>query len=103
MTSPDRLGSVIAEYKFDYLVGKTKFPFGLLIAQHITEGALSSLLIERLEKEMSSFIRGMKITGMRQHTRNGKNGFLVIFENGKRIWCQYIVGADGSRSTVSNK
>lgn len=102
MKSPDKMGSVLAEYKYDFLQGKAEFPFALLIAQHVTEEALTKILVERFEKDdMSTFVRGMKMIGMSQEERRHRNGFLVSFEDGRKVWSQYIVGADGSRSVVS--
>lgn len=100
-------GSVLFGVDFKLLEGLTEFPYGLLIPQHITESAMARILQERAEKDNNGgivFTRGMRMTGMKEvekDTEHGrKKGFLVAFDNGREIWCQYLVGADGSKSTV---
>lgn len=89
--------------------GLTQFPYGLLIAQHVTESALVKMLEERAEKESKdcfSFVRGLKMVDMKEMSKDidgvTRNGFLVTFENGKTVWSQYVVGADGSKSSESH-
>lgn len=94
---------------FNLLRGLTKFPMGLLIAQHFTEYRLSKFLMDRgaraPENEVA-FLRGVKATSIKESIRDTsegrKNGFLVDFDDGRIIWCQYLVGADGSRSIVGD-
>ena len=95
---------------FALLNGLTKFPCGLLIPQHITEQGLIDLLEERAQADSSKqrdlqFVRGMRMTGMIEEERtidgSTRKGFLVSFEGGQKVWTQYLIGADGSRSAVS--
>ena len=95
--------------EFKYLNGWTQFPFGLVIAQNITEAALAKMLEERMESDKTNrfrFLRGLRMIGMKESERTTdigrRNGFLVTFEDGKTVWCHYLVAADGSKSLVSN-
>jgi 2-polyprenyl-6-methoxyphenol hydroxylase-like FAD-dependent oxidoreductase len=108
-SSPQSAGSTLARMDFSLLKGRTQFPYGLLIPQHVTERGLSDML-EEAAKEPSAngnlrFSRGLRMSGMKEEVReidgSTQNGFLITFEGGKTVWTRYLVGADGSRSTVS--
>jgi 2-polyprenyl-6-methoxyphenol hydroxylase-like FAD-dependent oxidoreductase len=106
---PTSAGSTLFAANSEYLKGMTSFPFGLMISQHITESAFAKVLQNRGEKDQSSevpFLRGMKMVDMKENERETsegrKKGFLTTFDNGRSIWCRYLVGADGGKSTVSN-
>jgi 2-polyprenyl-6-methoxyphenol hydroxylase-like FAD-dependent oxidoreductase len=94
---------------FSLLKDSTQFPYGLLIPQHTTERALGSLLEERARETPAQdnlrFVRGLRMTGMKEEEReidgSKQNGFLVSFEGGQNVWTRYLVGSDGSKSTVS--
>ena len=80
------------DVSYSYLQGKTDYPINLLLAQHQTEriviGTLTSLGISiKWEHKAVS----MAASG---------GGVTVGFENGSTIAARYIVGGDGSRSSV---
>ena len=80
---------------FNGLIGKTDFPFFVIIRQNITE----DVLIEKLENVGVPIFRPYRAVGMR---KNSKDSQLVdvSFENGQSITAKYVIGADGSKSTV---
>jgi 2-polyprenyl-6-methoxyphenol hydroxylase-like FAD-dependent oxidoreductase len=75
------------------LQGATEFPFALLIPQHEVERFLEAKL-EALGVEVH---REMRLTGMEASVAGGIE---LAFENGETVQATYVVGADGSRSTV---
>ena len=91
----DRSFNLLVGVDFNGIVGKTSFPFVLLLPQHITE----DVLIQKLANVGVSIFRPYKTVGMR---KNSKNNQLVdvSFENGQSITAQYVIGADGSKSAV---
>ena len=91
----DRAFAPLMGVDFNGLIGKTRFPFCLLLPQHITEG----ILTRKLNDLGVSILRPYKVTGMRE---NIKDSHLVdvSFENGQSITARYVVGADGSQSAV---
>lgn len=91
----DRSDSLLMNVDFDGLIGKTNFPFYLLLPQHITEEVLGAKL-----KELGiPVFRPYKAVGMRENPKDGV-AVDVSFENGQSITAQYVVGADGSQSVV---
>ena len=76
------------------LKGKTNYPFTLLLAQHHTE----RILINKL----SSLGVSVKWEHKAISIAAGDDGVAVGFENGSTITARYVVGADGSRSSVRN-
>jgi len=74
------------------LDGKTNYPFILLLAQHHTERILINKLIG-LGVNIQWGHKAISIAA-------GDGGVTVGFENGSMITAQYIVGADGSHSSV---
>lgn len=91
----DRTDSLLMGVDFDGLIGKTNFPFYLLVPQHITEEVLSKKL-----KELGiPVFRPYKAVGMRENPKDGRS-VDVSFENGQSITAQYVVGADGAQSAV---
>ncbi|KAI0064594.1 FAD/NAD-P-binding domain-containing protein [Artomyces pyxidatus] len=73
----------------------TRFPFYLLLPQHITEEVLGKKLKER----GIHVHRPYKVVGMRTNAVNS-SAVDVSFENGQSITARYVVGADGSQSAV---
>ena len=71
----------------------TKYPFALLIPQHEIE----KILKEHLLSTRVYLSRNQTVVGMRQ---NDRGGVQVSFEDGNIVNAQYVIGADGSRSTV---
>lgn len=77
------------------LEGKTNYPFFLLLAQHHTE----RILVSKLTSLGASVIWGHRAVSIAA----GDGGTTVGFENGSMITTRYVVGADGSRSSVRNR
>ncbi|KAH8980948.1 FAD/NAD-P-binding domain-containing protein [Lactarius hatsudake] len=91
----DRSDALLMSIDFDGLIGKTNFPYYLLIPQHITEEVLGNKL-----KELGiPVFRPYKAVGMRENSKDGR-AVDVSFENGQSITAQYVVGADGAQSAV---
>jgi 3-(3-hydroxy-phenyl)propionate hydroxylase len=80
----------IAEFDFERLRGETDFPFVVQTEQH----KLAGMAIERLGA--ASVFFGCKVVDLRQDG----TGVEVRCENGERFSADYVIGADGGRSTV---
>jgi 2-polyprenyl-6-methoxyphenol hydroxylase-like FAD-dependent oxidoreductase len=91
----DREDNLLMSADFDGLIGKTRFPFYLLLPQNITEDTL----IKKLNEVGIPLFRSHKVVGMRENA-NDCHAVDVSFENGRSITAQYVVGADGPQSTV---
>jgi 2-polyprenyl-6-methoxyphenol hydroxylase-like FAD-dependent oxidoreductase len=91
----DRNDSLLMNVDFDGLIGKTDFPFYLLLPQHITEAVLANKLKELGIPVFCPY----KAVGMRENPKDGR-AVDVSFENGQSITTQYVVGADGAQSAV---
>ena len=77
----------------EYLQGLTEYPFALLIPQHEIE----HILEEKLNGLGVKVGREMRIKGMEA---SDSQGIKLTFENGETAQATYLIGADGSRSTV---
>ena len=82
------------DMSWSYLSGKTDYPFFLLLAQHHTERILVS--------KLTSLGVSIKWEHKAVSIAAGDGGVTVGFENGSMITARYVVGADGSRSSVRN-
>jgi len=91
----DRSDTLLMSADFDGLIGKTRFPYYLLLPQNITEDTLRTKLKEVGIPLFSSH----KVVGMCENPSNS-HAVDVSFENGQSITAQYVVGADGHQSTV---
>ena len=91
----DRNDSLLMGVDFNGLVGKTNFPYYLLVPQHVTE----DILAKKLKELGIPVFRPYKAVGMRENLRDGRS-VDVSFENGQSITAQYVVGADGGQSVV---
>lgn len=91
----DRNDSLLINIDFNGLVGKTNFPYYLLVPQHITE----EILAKKLKELGIPIFCPYKAVGMRETPKDSR-AVDVSFENGQSITAQYVVGADGARSTV---
>jgi 2-polyprenyl-6-methoxyphenol hydroxylase-like FAD-dependent oxidoreductase len=91
----DRSSNTLLGADFNGLIGKTSFPFAIILPQRVTEGVLR----QKLASVGVSVFRSYKAVGMRQ---NSKDSQLVdvSFENGQSITAQYVIGADGAKSVV---
>jgi len=89
----DRTTPIIQLSLTEYLQGLTEYPFALLIPQHEVEHTLE----EKLNGLGVKVRREMRIKGMEA---SDSKGIKLTFENGETAQGTYLVGADGSRSTV---
>ena len=88
------LSSAYLEADLSVLAGRTKFPFYLIIPQPLVETILESHALS-----LGIPIHwNTKVAGLRQLDQGG---FQVTLESGHSIKAKHIIGADGSRSTVS--
>ena len=77
----------------EYLQGVTEYSFVLLIPQHEVEHFLE----ERLNELGVKVRREMRL---KEIEASGAEGIKLTFENGETTNAAYLIGADGSRSTV---
>ncbi|KAN0140849.1 FAD/NAD-P-binding domain containing protein [Lactarius tabidus] len=91
----DRNDSLLINLDFDGLVGKTNFPYYLLVPQHITE----EVLAKKLKELGIPIFCPYKAVGMRENPKDNR-AVDVSFENGQSITAQYVVGADGAQSAI---
>ena len=89
----DRTTPIMQLSLTEYLRGLTEYPFMLLIAQHEVEHFLE----EKLNGFGVKVHREMRIEGMEV---SNPHGIKLTFENGETARATYLIGADGSRSTV---
>lgn len=87
--------STIFKAEFSCISPYTKFPFILTLAQTVTEHVLE----ERLNELGVNVIRPYRAVGMKVGV--GGKGIDVTFESGETVKAEYVIGADGARSTVS--
>lgn len=89
----ERLHTGLAD--FSILDGHTKFPFILIVPQHITERVLG----QRAKEEGIVVHRPVKVVEI---NANHADPSLtdVIFEDGRTVQTRYLIGADGAHSTV---
>lgn len=76
------------------LAGKTEFPFVLVLAQQDTE----RIFERKLNEANVSVFRGKAVSSFEATDR----GVRVHFQTGEVIETKYLVGADGTGSTVSS-
>lgn len=79
---------------FSSLAPYTRFPFVLLLSQSKTEEVLEARLLEL----GVSIFKSEKVVGFNSKDDGNVD---VLFESGRVISAQYVVGADGVQSTVS--
>lgn len=80
---------------FSTLKPYTRYPFGLIVPQTVTE----SILGQHVKQVGIEVRRSLKVVGLRPY-ENDVNYTVALFESGQVIRARYIVGADGARSTV---
>ena len=91
----DRNDTLLMQVDFNGLIGKTRFPFYVLLPQNQTEDILNKKL-----KELGiPVFRSYKLVDMQKNTNNSSL-VDVSFENGQSITAAYVVGADGAHSAV---
>lgn len=91
----DRSHNILLGADFNGLIGKTRFPFYVLLPQPATEEVLSS----KLKEAGVPILTPYKVVDMRENPNDG-HAVDVKFENGQSITAQYVIGADGSQSAV---
>jgi 2-polyprenyl-6-methoxyphenol hydroxylase-like FAD-dependent oxidoreductase len=89
----DRTTPIIQLSLTEYLQGLTEYPYALLIPQHEVE----HILEEKLNELGVKVHREMRIKGIQA---SDLEGIKLTFENGETAQATYLIGADGSRSTV---
>lgn len=86
-------GGVFAEFHMGDLVGETRFPYRL----HLEQSRITPVMVERLRafpNARIAFARG--VLGLTQD----EDGVSVGLEGGTKVGAQYVLAADGARSTV---
>ena len=84
---------LIAEFDFAQLEGETAYPFVVQTEQH----KLANMAIARLGGMPNAEVRmGARVTGVRQQS----DDVHVTCESGESLVADYVIGADGGRSTV---
>lgn len=83
----------IAEFDFERLRGETDFPFVVQTEQH----KLARMALERLRRMDNAEVRlSHKLVALDQ----SGEGVTARCENGEELVADYVIGADGGRSTV---
>jgi 3-(3-hydroxy-phenyl)propionate hydroxylase len=84
---------LIAEFDFERLKGETAFPYVVQTEQH----KLAGMAIARLRALPNADVRmGTRVAGVTQNSESVE----VLCENGLQFSADYVIGADGGRSTV---
>src|SRR5574341_1353773 len=84
---------LVAEFDFERLKGETSYPFVVQTEQH----KLANMAITRLGGMANVDVRmGARVVGLTQDAHSAE----VICEDGERFTGEYVIGADGGRSTV---
>jgi len=91
----DRSDTLLMGVDFNGLVGKTRFPFYVILPQNITE----EILDQKLKDVGIPVFRSYKLVDIRKNPNDG-HVVDVSFENGQSITAEYVIGADGSQSAV---
>ena len=89
----DRTTPIVQTSFTEYLQGVTEYPFVLLIQQHRVEHFLE----EKLNELGVKVHREMRLQAMEA---SDSEGIKLTFDNGETAQATYLIGADGSRSTV---
>ena len=91
----DRNDARLMTADYNGLIGKTRFPFYVLLPQNQTEDVLN----KKLQEVGIPVFRSYKVVDM--HENPNDNSLVdVSFENGQSITAAYVVGADGAHSAV---
>jgi 2-polyprenyl-6-methoxyphenol hydroxylase-like FAD-dependent oxidoreductase len=84
---------VLMNVAFDWL--PTAYPYTLLVSQAVTE----SVLLTRLQQLGGRVLRPYTLTGLDQD----RSGVTATFAGGEQLRARYVVGADGTHSTVRDQ
>jgi 3-(3-hydroxy-phenyl)propionate hydroxylase len=83
---------LIAEFDFQRLAGETAYPFVVQTEQH----KLANMAIERLRRMANAEVRmGARVVGLSQDENQ-----VVVKTEEESFAADYVIGADGGRSTV---
>ena len=83
---------LIAEFDFERLHGETAYPFVVQTEQH----KLANMAIERLRRlPNAQVVMGEKVAGLEQ-----RDGLVTVKTEKGEFDADYVIGADGGRSTV---
>ncbi|KAJ7216310.1 FAD/NAD(P)-binding domain-containing protein [Mycena pura] len=74
----------------------TKFPFGLILPQYLTESGM----LERLHEAGIKVLRPFKVIALKQSQDHMVDAH---FESGDVVRAMYVIGADGAHSTVRHE
>lgn len=83
----------LVKANFDNLKDRTQFPYALIISQSETE----EILLDILKTLGIEVLRPFRVSNLEAGVPDGVK---VIFETGEIVEAEYIIGADGSHSTV---
>lgn len=88
-------GGVLMKSGLSLIGDCTRYPFALILSQAMTEANLG----KRLQSLGLEVHRPLKVISMKPSIAS-RDAVDVSFESGESIRAKYIVGADGSRSTI---
>jgi 2-polyprenyl-6-methoxyphenol hydroxylase-like FAD-dependent oxidoreductase len=91
----DRDNNPLLGADFNGLIGKTPFPFYIVLPQYITEEILGN----KLKEVGIPIFHPYKAVSMHQSSK-ASGATDVSFENGQSITARYVIGADGIHSPV---
>jgi len=86
--------SMLLSVDFTSLHPYTRYPCLLVLPQHLLEG----IFRDKLQSYSVGILRPYKMVGMRESAQPGMAD--VSFEGGAVMRARYVIGADGSHSTV---
>jgi 2-polyprenyl-6-methoxyphenol hydroxylase-like FAD-dependent oxidoreductase len=81
---------------FTTLEGKTKFPYALILPQNVTEKVLSETLEKKWDAKVHRPYKVVDVVNV--NTLDGQ--MKVSFESGEVVFASYVIGADGTKSTI---
>jgi 3-(3-hydroxy-phenyl)propionate hydroxylase len=84
---------LVAEFDFDHLKGETAYPFVVQTEQH----KLANMAIARLRGMANAEVQmGTRVVGLNEESSR----VWVDCQNGEKLAADYVIAADGGRSTV---
>jgi len=90
----DRFSPILTA-TFSYLASYTRYPFSLLVPQNVTEHVLG----EQAKTQGVRVLRPYRVVAI-QKSEHVENDLDVSFVDGGIIRANYVIGADGAKSTV---